>query len=342
MIRLLPLALLSSLCCTPEPIKSPTTLPQGQARSALQPRLPRGPDIGDQIMAFLVIRDGARVATELASGGDPTEELARTFGVDPQLTRVLDLRRPLAVAMLNPGLLSTPTVRPYVAMLPIRSPEATLKLLAARGSVTPTPWGAVWTTPAGEIQVAFHGGYAVIAWRKDLLGPTVRLLGPRLAERSEAPVRVHLNLVNLYAAYRPQIAALVTRFALAAARGGAANDPQLGYGLRAVKSMLPYLESFSGLDLVCGSRLGRAHALGRRGRQARRRLGAVCRAAAPGSGVGRALPAARRSVGLHHHRQPDEPGGRSRSAARVHAEPVARRSRSLEERARSRGRRDRG
>jgi hypothetical protein len=244
--RILPVALLA-VACSPEPLKNPTTLPQGKAEAG--PRLPDGPEIADQIMGFLVVRDGARVAAELSPEGDPSLELAKTFGVDPEVTRVLDLNRPLALAMLNPGLLSTGTVRPYVAMLPVKSRDAVLKLLAKRGQIQATPWGAQWITKAGEIFISFHAGYAVIAWRKDLLGPALKLLQPRLAENTEAPLRVHLDLVNLYAAYRPQIAALVTRFALAAARGGAGNDPQLGYGLRAIKILAPYLESFSGLDL---------------------------------------------------------------------------------------------
>jgi hypothetical protein len=245
MTRYLPIALLA-FACTPEPIKNPTTLPQGRAVEA---RLPDGPDIGDQTMGFLVVRDGARVAAELSPQGDPSLELAKTFGIDPEVTSVLDLHRPLAMAMLNPGLLSTTTVRPYVAMLPVKSKDAVLKLLAKKGQLETTPWGAEWTTSSGQVAIGFHQGYAVVAWRKDLLGPAVRLLLPRLAEKMEAPLRVHLDLVNLYAAYRPQIAGLVTRFAVAASRGGTGNDPQLGYGLRAVKILAPYLESFSGLDL---------------------------------------------------------------------------------------------
>ena len=246
MKRILPIALVA-IACTPEPLQNPTTLPQGKVTA--QSRLPEGPDISDQTMGFLVVSDGARVASELSPSGDPSLELAKTFGLDPDVIGVIDLHRPLALAMLNPGLLSTATVRPYVAMLPVKSPDAVLKLLAKKGQVEKTPWGAEWTTPAGQIAIAFQHGYAVIAWRKDLLGPAAKLLGPRLAEKMEAPIRVHLDLVNLYAAYRPQIAGLVTRFAVAASHGGAGNDPQLGYGLRAIKTFAPYLESFAGLDL---------------------------------------------------------------------------------------------
>jgi hypothetical protein len=249
--RCLTLALLTA--CTPRPIKSPTTIPQGQA-AAPRPAapLPGGPDISDQTMGFLVVSDGARVAQELNPNIDArasTVELAKTFGFDTDVAAVIDLKRPLGLAMLNPSLLSSATVRPYVAMLPVTSPDEVLRMLAKKAPIQKTPWGALWKTPVGEIAIGFEGGYAVIAWRKDLLGPTVKLLAPRLEERVEAPVRVHLDLANMLTSYGPQIESLIARFAIAAASGGKPGDPALSYGLRQVRTLVPYLESFSGLDL---------------------------------------------------------------------------------------------
>ena len=122
-------------------------------------------------------------------------------------------------------------------------------MLAKKGAIAPTPWGAEWRTSMGELFIGFDRDYVVIAWRKDLLGPAARLLRSRLAERMDAPIRLHLDLANLYAAYGPQIEVLAARFAIAASQGGAANDPQLTYGLRQVRTMAPYIQSFAAVDV---------------------------------------------------------------------------------------------
>ena len=250
--RLVPLALLSVSCAPAKPIQMPT-LPQGQAKVEPRAPLPDGPDVGRESMGFLVVKDAAKLAQELNPQLDPrasSAELAKTLGLDGDMARVLDLRRPMALAMLNPSLLSSQNVRPYVAMLPVTSRAEVLRALSQKGVVTPQPWGAEWQTASGTIFIGFEEGYAVVAWRKDLLEPAVKLLRPRLAEKVEAPIRLHLDLANLYTSYGPQIEALVARFALAAAQGGANRDPQLTYGLRQVRSLLPYIESFSGLDVL--------------------------------------------------------------------------------------------
>jgi hypothetical protein len=232
--------------CTPEPIQNPNTLPEGLAQRR-ETALPDGPDIAEQAMGFLLVSDGARLARDL---GGSDADLATAVGVDPQLLTVLDLKRPMAVAMLNPTLLASPNVRPYVALLPVKSRDAVMKLLAAHGSVEPTPWGAEWTTSSGKIAIGIDRGYAVVAWRKDLLAGAARMLRPHLAERAEAPLRVHVDVGNLMTNYGKQMEAMVARFELVAAQGGRGREPQLGYALRQVRAMAPYLPSFAGLEVL--------------------------------------------------------------------------------------------
>jgi hypothetical protein len=226
----------ASSCAPQKPIQMPT-LPQGQTRAPL----PDGPDVGRELMAYLVIRDAGRLAQQM--NVDVRAELAKSAGIEGQVAKALDLKRPVALAMLNPALLSSAKVRPYVAMLPITSRAEVLRALP---DAVVTPWGAEWR----GMYIGFADDYAVVAWRKDLLGPATKLLRPRIEERVDAPIKLHFDLANLYTAYGPQIEALAARFAMAAARGGSTNDPQLTYGLRQLRSLLPYVESFSGLDVL--------------------------------------------------------------------------------------------
>jgi hypothetical protein len=244
--------LLAASCAPPKPAPMPT-LPQGQLmrEHPMAPAaLPDGPDVGREMMGYLLVHDGDKLAQELNPGSRvSTSEVAKSLGLDGELAKALDLRRPMVLAMLNPSLLSTAKVRPYVALLPVSSEKALLHALARKGTITTTPWGAEWMTTLGRVYIGFDRGYAIVAWRKDLLGPAEKLLRPRLAERLDAPVRLHLELSNLYSSYGPQIEQLASRFAVAAAQGGASNDPQLTYGLRQVRTLAPYIQSFSAVDV---------------------------------------------------------------------------------------------
>lgn len=218
--------------------------------------LPRSPDISREVMGWLVISDGARLAQRLSPsrGVDPQQLQARLLqqlGVAPDLARVIDLQRPLAVALLNPGLLAVRSVQPYIAMIPVRSQRAVEMVLAAHNTpFARTTWGLAVPTGQAQMQIAFTGGYAVVAWRADLLAATIKTLGPRLAEKADAPVVVHLAFDNVREAYGPQLEALLAQTSQLAGQGGESGDPQVAYALRGVRQIAHYLRSVSDLELL--------------------------------------------------------------------------------------------
>src|SRR5437660_6190787 len=112
MLRLAPLAFFAAACAPYHPIQMPT-LPQGQVRAA---PLPEGPDVTREAMGYLLVHDAAKMAEQLnpqLGGHASTAELAKSIGLDGELAKALDLHRPMALAMLNPSLLSSAAVRPY-------------------------------------------------------------------------------------------------------------------------------------------------------------------------------------------------------------------------------------
>jgi hypothetical protein len=184
------LALVGVFGCSPHnPPPTPSTpvhpmtmaLPGGM--SAVDAALPKSPDVGSEVMGWLVVSDGARLAQQLSpdGGGDPQKlqtALLTQLGLAPDVASVIDLKRPLAIALLNPSLLAVGAVQPYVAMVPIRSRAEVEKLFSAhRTPVTRTPWGLmVPTAKDASMSLAFRGpdgaGYALVAWRPDLLAAT--------------------------------------------------------------------------------------------------------------------------------------------------------------------------
>ena len=89
-----------------------------------------------------------------------------------------------------------------------------------------------------------------------------------------------------------------------AGQGGASGDPQVAYALRGVRMMAKYMRSVCRPRAARQHRLGRRHADPARRRQGRRRLRRLRQAAAPGPGVGRAVPAARQRARLRDAREP--------------------------------------
>lgn len=252
---LLAAATVTVIACSPHPPVPPTT-PIGPALRP-QASLPRSPDVTHEVMGWLVVSDGERLAQQLspeARGVEPhklTAALLAQLGVAPDLAGAVDLKRPLAIGLLNPSLLATGAVQPYVAMVPIRSRRAVEDVLNAHHTtVETTPWGFAATTGGAKMNVAFVDGYAVVAWRADLLDATVRLLGPRLTRRADAPVVVHLDFDNVHDAFGPQLEALVGQMARLAGQGGEAGDPQVAYALRGIRQLSGYMRSLSDVELL--------------------------------------------------------------------------------------------
>ncbi len=247
---------LIAACAPKNPPLTPAT-PTHPATPASTAALPRSPDIAHEVMGYLVVSDGARLAQQLSPdqpNADPRllqTQLLASLGMAPDLAATIDLKRPLAVALLNPSLLARGSVQPYVAMVPVASRQAVEQVLTAHNTpFTRTPWGL--TTPTGQAQmhVAFVDGYAVVAWRADLLGATVKLLGPRLAKKPDAPVVVHLDFDNVHDAFGPQIEQLLANAAQMAGQGGTTGDPQVAYALRGVRQIAQYMKSVSDLELL--------------------------------------------------------------------------------------------
>ena len=219
--------------------------------------LPKSPDITHEVMGYLVVSDGARLAQQLSPdqpNGDPQKlqvGLLTQMGVSPDLAATIDLARPLGVALLNPGLLATGSVQPYVAMIPVRSRKAVEDVMTAHNTpFTRTAWGFQTPTGKAKMSVAFVPGYAIVAWREDLLAATVQLLAPRLAKKADAPLVVHLDFDNVHEAFGPQIEQMMGNVAQLAGQGGEAGDPQVAYALRGVRMAAQYMRSVSDLELL--------------------------------------------------------------------------------------------
>jgi hypothetical protein len=255
-------ALVTMFSCAPPPAKpSPPTRPQTTRASFSDSNavsaLPRSPDVGAEVMGWMVVTEGDRLAQQLApadEAADPRKvqvALLAQLGLHPDVAATVDLKRPLGVALLNPGLLATNSVQPYVAMVPVRSRQAVEQALLAHGApLERMPWGVQLPAGKAKMSIAFIDGYAVVAWRPDLLQATVRLLGPRLAHKADAPVVVHLAFENLREAYGPQMEMMTGQLARMAGSGGNDGDPQMAYALRGVKQTVQYLRSVASVELL--------------------------------------------------------------------------------------------
>jgi hypothetical protein len=242
------------------PVHPMTNVPMTAADKKASDALPSSPDVAGEVMGWLVVSDGARIAQQLSPPGADVQKtqaaLLMQIGLAPDVAAVIDLQRPMAIGLLNPSLLAVGNVQPYVAMVPIRSRAAVEKLFTEHQTpIERHPWGlAVPTAKDAKMNVAFRGNsgheYAVVAWRPDLLGATEKLLAPRLAEKADAPLVVHLDFDNVHEAFGPQVEAMLGQVGRVAAQGGAANDPEVAYALRGVKQIARYMQSVSSLELL--------------------------------------------------------------------------------------------
>ena len=250
-------AVVTLISCGPKsPPLAPST-PTHPSTTMLEPTLPRSPDVANEVMGYVVVTDAERLAQQLSPdqpNADPRQlgiALLTQLGIAPDLANAIDLKRPLGLALLNPSLLASAAVQPYVAMVPVRSRKAVEDVMAAHNTpVEHTAWGFSVAAGQGKMSVAFVKGYAVVAWRADLLDATVRLLGPRLGRRADAPVVVHLDFDNVHDAFGPQIETLLGQMASMAGQGGECGEPQVAYALRGVRQLSRYLRSVSNLELL--------------------------------------------------------------------------------------------
>ena len=119
-------SLVTLIACSPH---NPPLTPNSPIHPAAASReaLPKSPDVAHEVMGYLVLTDGQRVAQQLSPdqpNADPQKlqvGLLAQMGIAPDLAATIDLKRPLGVALLNPALLATNSVQPYVAMVPVRS-----------------------------------------------------------------------------------------------------------------------------------------------------------------------------------------------------------------------------
>lgn len=253
-IRSVVAAAVTVIACSPNP-PLPPQAPMTPATSV--GALPRSPDVSHEVMGWMVLHDGERVAQQLspdqvaATPAQRATVILAQLGVAPDLAAVIDLKRPVGVALLNPSLLATHSVQPFVAMVPVTSQKAVEEVMAAHHTnVEKTAWGMAVPTGEAKMQVAFVSGYAVVAWRADLLDATVRLLGPRLRAKADAPVVVHLDFENVHDAFGPQLDAMMMQMASMSGRGGEANDPQVAYALRGIRQLARYTRSLSDVELL--------------------------------------------------------------------------------------------
>ena len=136
-------------------------------------------------------------------------------------------------------------------MVPVLSRKAVEDVMTAHN--TPferTPYGFTTATgPKARMHVAFVRGYAVVAWRADL-DATIKLLSPRLGEKADAPILVHLDFENVNQAFGPQIEAMLGQMSKLSAQGGESGDPQVAFALRGVRQIAQYMRSVKDLELL--------------------------------------------------------------------------------------------
>lgn len=219
--------------------------------------LPQSPDVSREVMGYIVVSNGEKVLRELVEGGTPDlralqMQTAVSMGVDPVVGEVLDLKRPAAIGALNPMLLARNGVRPFIAMLPV-VPRAQLEAaFSKRGApLAKEPWGFAIDSAQGKIYVGYAANdYVVVAWRADLLQAAERLLAPQLRAKADAAIRVHASVENLYAAFGPQLDALMGHFGQVAAAGGPGGDPSVAFALRGLRQVAHYADSVQALELL--------------------------------------------------------------------------------------------
>jgi hypothetical protein len=214
-------------------------------------------------MGWALLSDGAPLVRAMARMGGATDTassvqsvaalqilLARGLGFGPEAARALDLTRPAAVALLNPGFAGVAGTKPVLGLIPVAPRDQVEAALGAAGlAVEKRPWGLAVTTPAGRAVIAFENGYALVAFREELVRAAGSVLRPVLALKSDAPLTVHLDAENVYAAHGAELEVMLGRFAQATRIG---SDPQLAFALRSARQLTRYAGSMRALELLIG------------------------------------------------------------------------------------------
>ena len=237
--------------CTPHPLSPPSSpiglkpVPVNQAALT---------DLDGELFGTLVIASPATLMTQLGDQNAGTlEKMLTSVGISPKVSALIDFDRPLGMALLNPTLLASPTVRPILAMIPLRSGSAFAAALEAAGAQK-TQWGYRVPTMAGEISIGIQregsGDHALIAWRSELLPEVAHVLGPKLRGPKESAVTVHMNLDNARAVLGSQLDALGQHVALLSAEGSSPSDPQIAFSMREILALIGYAHGVSDVELL--------------------------------------------------------------------------------------------
>ena len=178
-------------------------------------------------------------------------QLAGMLGLDPEVAHLIDWSRGGAVGLLNPSLLAHGDVRPYIAMIPVKDRASIERLFEKRGApLVRKPWGFVLPSQQGTVYIGFRRGYAVIAWREDLLGAAERVLSAHAVGKHDAPIMLHVDMENVYGAFRPQLDTVLEQISRLAEAGGRAGDPQVAYSLRGFQEVARSIDSVQALELL--------------------------------------------------------------------------------------------
>jgi hypothetical protein len=125
----------------------------------------------------------------------------------PELQGLLDLSRPMAVALADPNSYSGRKLGPVIVALPVKDGPGFVDFLGKKASAHEgTPWkDHVLTYGEESIRVRLWEGYALMAGHEKLINGAAGVLGP-LVKKTPAELGVlHVDVVQVYKRFGPQI-----------------------------------------------------------------------------------------------------------------------------------------